>query len=203
MGHYIFSYGIKTEELKSKFGSKDQEALSKIQSTNTFENYKDFQPSPYQTSPKKAIEDIINGETYDKSSGFAYGYALICMSAGLGNKLPYSQEIKMGYETDTIEQVMNEDFDNPHFEFQELLFANFNPFSTPKPDDFPLTGIVYNADLVEIKEQYQHITISDDTIAELEDTDFEKGMALRHIKGILKNIDYCLEHQLDLISFCH
>ena len=151
MGYYIFSYGIKSDEVKSKFGSKDQEALQKIQSTSTYDGYKDFLPDGYLTTPKKAIEDIINGEVFDKNCGFSYGYAIICICKGLGTELPHSPEIKVGFETDAIDKYLEEDFGMSGWTLQRILFDSFKPFQIPRIDDFPLIGMVPNDYLTNLK----------------------------------------------------
>lgn len=33
--------------------------------------------------------------------------------------------------------------------------------------------------------------------------DEDKACAYEHIKGFETNVNYCIEHQLNLISFCH
>lgn len=208
MGYYIFSCGINTNQIKSVFSSKDQNILEIIMESDTFDNYKDFLPDGLKTTPEKALEDIINGDRYDVKSNFAYGYAVICICKSLGDELPYTQEIKLGYETDFINKYLRESFGMKDFVWEELLFAdNSNPFNIPKIDDWPLIGLLTNMELKKLKERLKDIAITDEEIEELENSgdegDEEKGFAYQHIKGVIENIDYCIANDLDLISFCH
>jgi hypothetical protein len=68
MGYYIFFYGINTKEVRSVFGSKDQNLLRSIKASDTFDNYKDFLPKGFSTTPEKALEEIINNEPYEKEN---------------------------------------------------------------------------------------------------------------------------------------
>ena len=208
MGYNLFSYGIKTTKIQSVFGCKDQVILNKIKATAMFKNYDDFQPTGFETSPSKALEDIINAATYDKTSGFAYGYAVITICAAFGHELPYNQEIKLGYETDFINQYLDESFDIKDLALEDLLLADdTNPFQIPPIEDWPVIGWLSNALLVELKDEMKHIHIADEDISKLqereEEEEEEKGFAYEHIRGVIKNIDYCVENNLDLITFCH
>jgi len=102
MGYYIFSYGIRTNEIANVFNCKDKQLLASIEQHEVFQNYSDFQPGNFKTIPAKALADIINGNAFDSKSGFAYGYAVIGICAALGTQLPYPEEIKLGHETDLI-----------------------------------------------------------------------------------------------------
>lgn len=208
MGYYIFFQGIKTDKLKSVFGSKDKSILDTIKESDTFENYKNFLPPGLNTTPEKALENIINGEPFDTKSNFAYGYAVICICKSLGEELPYTQEIKLGYETDFINKFLSEDFNLTDFQLENVLFKdNSNPFDIPRIDDWPLIGFLSIAELRQLKEKFKAIAITEEEIEELEngegEEDEEKSFAYQHIKGIIENIDYCIENNLDLISFCH
>jgi len=208
MGYYIFCCGIKTDKIKSVFGCKDQNILASIKESDSFDNYKDFLPEGQKTTPEKALENIINGDHYDTKSNFAYGYAVICICQSLGDELPYTQEIKLGYETDFINKFLKKSFAVKDFVLEEIMFAdNSNPFDIPKIDDWPLIGLLSNSELKKLKEKLKDIAITDHEIEELENSegedDEEKGFAYQHIKGVIENIDYCIENNLDLISFCH
>ncbi len=207
MGYYIFSFGIKTDRIKKIFGSKDEEVLAEVEQNEIFQNYNDFQPEAYQTIPAKALKDIINGNTFDTKSNYAYGYAVIGICATLGTELPYTQEIKLGYETDIINNVLSEDFRVNEFSIEEELFKdNSNPFIIPKIDDWPLIGLLPLEELAELRAKLKDVQITDESIEAISDTDEEyeeKGFAYEHLKGILENIDFCIENNLDMISFCH
>jgi hypothetical protein len=208
MGYYIFSYGIKTDQIKSAFGSKNQDILEKIRKNSIFEGYKDSFSEKYKTTPNKALEDIINGKKYDDSSKFAYGYAVIGMCATLGQGLPHTQEIKLGYETDLINQYLAESFDLKDVVLEEVMFDDdSNPFDIPPPEDWPLIGFLSHAELIKLKDMFKHIKISDEELSDLEngedDEDEDKWCTYLHIKGFIENIDFCIENGLDFISFCH
>ena len=48
MGYNIFSYGIKTDQIKLNFGSKNQEILGEIRENSIFKGYKDFLQKKYK-----------------------------------------------------------------------------------------------------------------------------------------------------------
>ena len=39
MGYYIFTYWVKTPEIKAVFGSKDEALLQKVKANDVFQNY--------------------------------------------------------------------------------------------------------------------------------------------------------------------
>jgi Ca2+-binding EF-hand superfamily protein len=208
MGYYIFSYGIETDKIKAVFNSNDENTLELIKKTETFDNYKDFLPRGKKTTPEKALEDIIGNMPYDKKSNFAYGYALICICDALGKKLPYTQEIKLGYETDLIDECLLENFGINDLEVDgSLLFIDEPiPFDIPPRDDWPMINVLKKEKLVELNKRMEHIKISDEEVEELLDGDEEdedKGCAYEHIKGIIENIKYCIKNNLEMINFCH
>ncbi|MDR2967856.1 MAG: hypothetical protein LBU74_07925 [Methanobacteriaceae archaeon] len=206
MGYYIFSYGIDTDKIKSIFGSNNENIFESIKKTDTFEHYKDFLPKGFKTSPERALEDIIRNRQYDENSGFAYGYAIICISVALGEKLPYTQEIKLGYETDLIDKYLDENFAVADFTLDDILFEEIHPFNIPLIDDWPIIGICYKRRLKELQDILKDVKISEeyevnplDMNAEYDDSEF----MYMHIKGLKENIDYCIENNLDMINFCH
>jgi hypothetical protein len=209
MGYYIFSFGIDTHKIKSAFGSKDQELLNAIKSTESYENYGDADTSFNDgISTEKALEDIINGNKMDVNSGHAYGYALICMCEAMSEKLPYSEEIKLGTQTDLIDKYLEEDFKLNDMDVSEmLLLENSNPFNIPSIIDFPAVGFLNKDALKVLKKMLENVVISEEDIEKLDNSeehkDGQKAMIYKNIWGIIQNIDYCLENDLDLISFCH
>ncbi len=208
MGYYIFSYGIDTKKIKAVFGSNNEGILEQVQENDVFEGYCDFNPNGEATDPVKALSDIVKGNRYDVKSGYAYGYAVIGICATLGSELPYSQEIKMWYETDFIDKYLAKDFGVKNFKMEEVFFVeNSNPFIIPKIDDWPMISVMSRQDLLNLKDKLSKIKISDEDIEALEagdgEDDEEKSFAYAHIKGIIENIDFCLENNLDMASFCH
>jgi hypothetical protein len=204
MGYYIFSFGIKTDEILKAFNSKDESLQSEVQENEVFQNYADFEVDGFGTKPDKALVDIIQGRHFDSKSNYAYGYAVIGLCATLGEGLPYGQEIKLGYETDLINKVLVEDFGINDLKVEERLFVdNSHPFPIPKIEDWPLIGLVKHEHLAELKNKLASVNITEEQIEELEDDPDEKGFAYEHLKGILENVNFCFDNNLDLISFCH
>jgi len=206
MGYYIFSCGINTAEILSVFGCKDTKVQDKVKASGIFKNYSDFLPEGYKTTPAKALDDIINSNEYDYNSSFAYGYALISICMALGKKVPYNQEIKLGFETDYINKALKEDF-GINLEIEEILLPDNTTFPIPPVKDWPLIGVISNNKLQILQEIFSKINITDERIEELTEGETEeeeeKGYAYEHIRGIMENINFCLENNLDLVSFCH
>ena len=74
----------------------------------------------------------------------------------------------------------------------------------PPPVDFPLIAVHRQKELQHLAKLFENITITQDMIDDLQNSDEEeKGYAYEHIKGIIENIYFCLENQLDMVSFCH
>ena len=139
MGYYIFTYGVKTPEIKAVFGSKDEALLQKVKANDTFKNYADGDDD---NETIKALTDIIMGNQYNQE-GYIYGYAFIGICATLGIELPYNQKIKFWYETELISRILLEDW-NIKTEIDTELFPadHFHPFSIPEIDDFPMISLL-------------------------------------------------------------
>jgi hypothetical protein len=201
MGYYIFSYGIKTDAIRAVFRSNDERLLEKIQRTESFANYTD-QDIPF------ALREIVEGRPC-KLSAHAYGYALICICEALGAAVPYRQEIKMWVETKLVNKYLMEDFafDSLDMDGFFLLPDDSLPFDIPPMNDWPVIGLLKRERLLELAEKFRPIEISDAEIARLYDGNSEeeedKGCAYEHIQGIRKNLFFCLENDLEMISFCH
>ena len=203
MGYYIFSYGIETDKIKNVFNSNNENILKLIKKSETFEGYKDFSPEGFKTTPEKALDDIIYNKPYDEKSNFAYGYAIICISDVLGKKLPYTHEIKFGYETDLIDQYLDESFEIADFLIDDILFDEIPPFNIPLIDDWPVIGICNQKKLKELQNILKDVKITDEVIESLEEENDDKACAYMHIKGLKENIEYCIKNNWDMINFCH
>ena len=103
MGYYIFTYGVKTPEIKAVFGSKDEALLQKVKANDVFQNY-----AEQNQETSQALIDIIKGNPYTLE-GYHYGYAFIGICATLGETLPKTQEIKLGYITEVINETVAEE----------------------------------------------------------------------------------------------
>ena len=78
----------------------------------------------------------------------------------------------------------------------------FTEQDTPNPTN-DYTKSKYEAEKA-LAKLFENITITQDMIDDLQNSDEEeKGYAYEHIKGIIENIYFCLENQLDMVSFCH
>ena len=204
MGYYIFSYGIKTDQILNAFGSKDSTLQKEVEENDVFQNYSDFEVDDSKTSTNQALIDIIQSNSFNTKSDYAYGYAFISLCATLGKGLPYEQEIKLGYETDLINKVLTEDFNITNLDIKEFLLNNsILPFPLPKIVEWPLIGLIRQPQLQELKTKLLSLNITEEQIAELEDDPEDREFTYTHLKGILDNINYCLDNNLELISFCH
>lgn len=202
MGYHLFSYAINTDTIQAVLGSKDNDTLEAIKDSHIYSNYTD--DSDYGRLIDMALEDIFNGLEYNKVEGFAYGYALITICAHLGEELPYTQEIKLGYETDFINQYLAADFQVNALLIEEALLPQDTlPIPIPPIQDWPMIGLLPYSALIALSEKLVHIHIDDETIETIMESDDEKGFAYEHIMGIIKNIDYCIANKMDLITFCH
>ena len=203
MGYYIFSLGIKTDQIQKAFGSKDDALLGEVENNPIFQNYVDNDFGDNITT-EQALVHLINGKPMDKKVSYAYGYATIGLCATLGTELPYVQEIKSGYETDLINKVLAEDFGIADFKIEEVLLAdNSHPFPLPKIEDWPVIGLVRGHQLKSLGDKLNRLNITDDQIEELSDDPDEKGFAYEHLKGITDNVNFCIQNNIDLVSFCH
>lgn len=202
MGYYIFSYGINTDAIHKSIGSNDNHLFNEIIETETFENYTD-QNFAGQTTVKDALEHLIFNRPYNIDSAHAYGYALITICSYLGEQMPSTHEIKLGYETDLINGYLKSDFGITLVIEEELLAKEYDPFKLPPVQDWPLTGVLNKTNLVTLQQKLMGVAITDDMLEALSEEDEEKEMAYDSIRQIKENVSYCLDNGLELISFCH
>lgn len=203
MGYYIFSYGIKTDQIIKAFGSKNDSLLEEVKNNGIFQNYADNDFGDDMTT-EQALIHLINDEPKNENAGYAYGYATIGLCATLGTELPYGQEIKFGYETDLINKVLAEDFDITDLKIEEVLLAdNSHPFPLPIIQDWPVIGLVRAGRLQSFFDKLTKLNITDDQIEKLSGDPEEKEFAYEHLKGITANLQFCIQNNLDLVSFCH
>ena len=197
MGYYMFAYGVKTPEIKAVFGSKDKALLQKVKANDVFQNYAEQNQETTQ-----ALTDIIMGNPYSLE-GYHYGYAFIGICATLGAELPYRQEIKLGYETELINQAIAEDYGIEIDIEAELFPADYaDPFPLPIITDFPLIDLLDKKRLERLASLLAKVHKTENEIEALIEED-EKGFAYEHIMGLKENIAFCLENELDMVAFCH
>lgn len=204
MGYYIYGFGVKPKDIEDVFNSKSTSVFEKVTSNQVFENFADFEIQGYDSTPLSALEDIIWGNEYDTYSNWAYGYALIGIVATFGKELPYDQEIKLGFETDYINQVLREHIDLVDLEIENILLKAPCGFNIPKLTEFPMISSLDLASLEILNTILKDVEISKEQIQELQDSiDDETGYAYEHIMGIKENIEFCLEHSLTMVLVCH
>jgi len=201
MGYHIFSYAINTRKIQLALGSKDVNLFSEIQETDTFKLYssQDFHG---HISTRQALEHLIFGEAYNILSAHAYWYAFIAICAYLGKSLPSTHEIKLGYETDFINEFLKSDF-GVEIVIEEVLINEKNPFNLPRVTDWPISGFLDKDDLIALEPKFSAIHITNDMLEKLLDEDEEREMAYDGIRQIKENITYCIKNDINLISFCH
>lgn len=124
------------------------------------------------------------------------------MCAHLGQDLPSTHEIKLGYETDLINGYMASDFGIKAV-IEEVLINERNEWGLPVVQDWPLSGLLDRNQLTKLQSLFAPIEITDEKLEQLQEEDDEKEMAYDSIRQTKENIDYCIYNNLDLISFCH
>jgi hypothetical protein len=199
MGYYIFTYGIKTAEIKAVFDSKNEALLQKVKANDVFQNY-----AEQNQETSQALIDIIMGNPYSLE-GYHYGYAFIGICATLGETLPQTQEIKLGYETDLINQVIAEDYGIEIDIETELFPVDYaDPFPLPLIADFPMIDLLDKKRLEHLASLLAKVHKTESEIeAMLDGDDGEKGFTYEAIMGLKENIAFCLENELDMVIFCH
>lgn len=201
MGYYIFSFGIDSNKAAGVFGSKDEALFNDIIETEMFETYSS-QDFPCSVSTRHALEHIVFGKEMIASSAHSYWYAFIAICAYIGEPLEGTHEIKLGYETDLINQYLAEDF-GKNIVIEDVLLTGPDSFGLPQPDDWPLSGLLNREALLSLNAQLAGINITDEILEELLEEDEEKEMAYDSIRQIKENVSFCLSNNLDMISFCH
>jgi hypothetical protein len=198
MGYYIFSYGIKAEEIKKVFGSNDNTLLDRVQSHKTFQYYAKGIGDRGLSIALTDISTYLPGGNLDSS---IHGYGLLCICASLGTELPYRQDIKLGADTDEITEVLAEDFGIKDVDIQKLLVEKGHFFPTSQVLE-PSTSLITLEELKIIKNKLSSVHITNEKIQELANIgDIE--YTYEHLRGLIQNINYCVDHGLDMISFCH
>ena len=197
MGYHIFSFGIKADSIQAVFGSKDSTLLEKVRKSWKYASY----TGDYPGLPK-ALEDIIAGNPVSNTTQDACLYALICICDVLRVKIPYYHEIKLGFETDLMDECLLE-LGISRLEIATELLRERTAFGLPAPVDYPRQGLIRHPGLLDLRERLKDAVITPAEITAMQEIDFVKGIVYQHLKGIIENISYCADHQLDLISFCH
>lgn len=201
MGYFIFSIGIDIPEIKAVFGSGNEILFNDIVTTSTFGHYSG-QHAEAASPARQALEDIIYGNPFNENFSCSYWYAFIAICSHLGKRFPGTHEIKMSHEPELINEILKEDFGVDIEIDMELLGENAFP-ELPANDDFPLSGILNTDALQAAKQKLAVIDITSELFEQGSVADEEREMAYASIWQMIHNINFCLEHHLSLISFCH
>ena len=120
----------------------------------------------------------------------------------MGEAFTGTHEIKLSYETDLINNYLETDF-GISLKIEEILLNEKPICNLPKVQDWPVHGILYTPELTLLKEKFRDITITDEMLVELLEEDDEKEMAYDSIRQIKDNVLFCLDNNMELLSFCH
>jgi hypothetical protein len=201
MGYHIFSFGVQLDKVGRIISSGDKAVFEAIMGTDMFDLYAS-QDIPGSIATKHALEHLIFNKPYHAASAHSYWYAFIAICAHVGTSFNGTHEIKFGYETDFINNYLKTDF-GVDLVIEETLLNEERLFGLPRAQDWPMHGVLHKAELLLLKEKFQHIDITDDQLEELLEEDEEKEMAYDSIRQIKENILFCLDNDMQLISFCH
>jgi hypothetical protein len=203
MGYGIFSFGIVPERIVAALGSKDPDLFQQVQSTKYFDLYssQDRYREDHLTT-RDALEQLIWGKPINKKSIHRYWYAFIALCDWLGEKMPATHEINLLHEVPNINSYLASDF-GIKTEIGYVLLTGPDPFDIPPPDDWPMVGLLNRDALSDLAIKFSGIDISQELVDALWEEDEEKAEAYDSIRQIKCNVAYCLEKNLELISFCH
>lgn len=205
MDYYIFSYAIDVGQITKAFGSNDLSLFENIQKGDIFKNYC-VQNTDTRLSLTQALYQIIFNEPYRRRSENVYWYAFIALCEYFSKKLPYTQDIALGRETDLIDEFVKEDF-NIDMTTVEMLLNGQPDVNLPPAEGIPMVGIIPQMKMKSVCRMMNKIIISDLKIKELlrksNWVDEERALIYEAVKGVQANINYCNTHNLSLISFCH
>lgn len=205
MDYYIFSYAVDIGQITKAFGSNDLLLFENIQKGEVFKNYSEQNADPY-ISMTKALHQIIFNEPYRKRSENVYWYAFIALCEYFSRKLPYAQDIILGRETDLIDEFVKDDF-NIDLTTVEVFLNGEPEVNLPPPDGIPMVGVIPQSKMQSVCRMMNKIIINDDKIKELllrnNWQNEERVLIYETIRGVQSNINFCNNHHLTLISFCH
>ncbi|MBV7528696.1 hypothetical protein [Chitinophaga sp. sic0106] len=201
MGYFIFSYAINYRQLNNAIGSRDIALLNQIRQTDTFQRYVNLD-LPTEVGTDTALQHIVHGQAPDTRDTTSYWHALITLIDYLGKPLGKSEKLVLHYETDLINQILLEDF-KVDMGIEEVLLNGRLDVGLPLSNDWPLSGLLMYADLLQLQKELLHVKISQEHIVATTEEDEEEARVLDGIQTLKENIDYCLMHDFVLISFCH
>lgn len=132
----------------------------------------------------------------------------------LGEELSYGGDFKVGYCTDMLDSVFESDFGVNVNILETILNFEREFFGLPV-GEYVFGGLLDKNDLLSLQSQFKKIQITDDFLKTVEDFENEekkdgepsdkarKAIAYPLIKKIKEHISYCVEGDLDLVSFCY
>ena len=155
-----------------------------------------------QSNIRHALEQLIWGKPINKKSIHTYWYAFIAICDYIGEAMPATHEISLLHEVPNINRYLQSDF-GIKLETDVLLLTGNMPFDIPPANDWPMAGLLNRRALEDVARQFNGIEISQELLDALQEEDDQKEEAYDSIRQIKRNVEYCLENNLELISFCH
>lgn len=163
IGLYIYSKAIYSDAIKKVFSSKGQALFDKIKASSTYQNYHFDNNSNQFISAEKALADIIFNHLYADTRDHVYGYLLICICDILGKELPFTQDLKLGYETELVTRYLEIDFGTKDLGIENYLFNETFETGLPKIKEFPSIGLVPYVKLHILIDKLPTITLAEGT----------------------------------------
>ncbi|WP_291908463.1 hypothetical protein [Chitinophaga sp. CB10] len=201
MGYFIFSYGISFDQLNNLLGSRDDKLLKSVQQTETYQKYLRLD-LPADLGTEKALKQLIAGDTLDARYAPSYWNALITLIDYQGRRLGNGPGIALNYETDLINQILQEDY-NLDIEIEEVLLNGKLELGLPLPNEWPLSGILFKEDLLALQRELVNVQISREHILSISEEDEEEAGIYDGIDALKRNVAFCLENGVALVSFCY
>lgn len=192
MGIYLLPYGVKLEKVKAAFKFSDEKLLEEIKKTSVYDCYAS-QGGGRSVSTEQALRQMIFGEEYDKTCADTYGYALIALVAYWGENLtPEGDVFKIGSVNEGIEQVLANY--GISINFGGAMLSEFYNFDLPRNPDFPVIGGISKDSLEYYQKELEKVNISAE---DLKDPAKEEAMIFK------RAVNYCVEHDLEWVTFAH
>lgn len=196
MGIYLMPYAVEIDKVKLVFASKNTNLINTIKKTSVFKCYAS-QDSDKSISTEQALGQIINGEYNNSKISSSYGYALIALVDYLGTNLnSEGRNLILGRSFEGIVRKLSEyDITITPNDLQEPIYDFGLPY-----DDFPLIGGWKKEELLKLRDSFDQIEIRNEHL------DWRNDFFDNDLKGIhllREGIRFCLNNELDWITFAH
>jgi hypothetical protein len=145
MSTAVYVYSVPVDKLRSIPGSRDTQLLAAVQENTGFfeivDEIAENRDEDEEPPPKCAevVQQIINGEPYNRNFGYVYGYAYeaLCMAIGTETKQSWTS-ISRSYEWfPKIDKALASL--GTSLKINDLLCRG-SLLEIPQPDDFPSLG---------------------------------------------------------------